>query len=781
MAVQVITLRQVFDSLFAGKNTVDYAALCALMNINDTFNKDAYSTDDSFSSIEVAKGNYEFTLDTNGEFSGFVLYSRALGAGGKDVWTQVMNPDARIPSSVELYLKKIGTGNKEGYVQVYALRQLNIDNFLINGTKRYRPYYADVAARAAGTLYALCCYQKKLMELHIHDIEVVNKEQMEVNRIMSVISGMKNDLTQSDIGISEINNRNKLQVDADVLAFFATRRLLDQHTQRHDTGLDGDKIASLRKILIGSDTSGQLGKPDRPADIASFIRDHKDDSRLWGNTLDPDIEKLNVALQYLCSAATSEDIRGHFPPCDISDLESDNVDIIHNPATALAVLWTVFYTNSIKPTLRLVGANWELVIENNGTEIRLPSSLFNRQAPQPYTLNDCMLIDSFMSQLCGGGDMYFSYSADGNIWLKADMFSRDNLLALHGAIELLIEARELLQVSETSESEENAEEFDTLISQLEHIVADPNSNLTAIDLFRAMLLQYFDVGYDVETVSSTGDYTLGLINSFKSWVYLHALLKCYQTFMVTKRMAIDSEQDCDVYDPRYWQRASGVATNGRRGMAGIGDHWIFAGDPSIRWFGNNPPSGAEDFETRIAGTLARSYGGIHFIESSLFARNNDNQWVFTENFKTRLQDSGTGFTVYAVKSGGKEYFYVSFLGQGARHGGTEIANLTIAGYDPDNYWEFSESEDVYSDLLIGPTDGERAINAYAKTIKLDGEDCVFWEDSLNLYTSQIGSLSSGRFSTMQMALQASQQSLSMGTNLSKSIARARLEVIGNTR
>ncbi|MDR0727514.1 MAG: hypothetical protein LBF26_01290 [Puniceicoccales bacterium] len=553
MAVQVITLRQVFDHIFVGKNTLDYDALCALMDINDTYNRDVYSTDESFSSIDAAMRNYEFTMDDNKNFSGFVLYSRTIGGGGKDVWTQVMNPDARIPSSVELYLKKIGPNNKEGYVQVYALRQLDLNNFLIEGTNQYRSYYADISTRTAGALYALCCYQKKLMELHIRDIEAINKEQMEVNRILSVLSSIKNELTQVDVGVTEILKRNKRQIDPDVLAFFATRRLLDNLTQGSCLGLD--RIASLRRMLSGADTSGKLVRPTSSSNVS------------------------------------------------------------------------------------------------------------------------------------------------------------------------------------------------------------------------------------VEDVDSTGDYTLGLVNSFKAWVCLHTLLKHYGMFFVTKRGTINGVSDCDVYAPQYWQKASEMATNARIGMAGVGDHWIFVGDPSVRWFGNDPPSGATEFETRIAGTLARSYGGINFIEPDLFTKNNENQWIFDETFKSALEIPTTAFTVYSVlESSGdyKEYFYVSFRGAEARYNGTQIAHLTISNYDPGDYWKIG-NKDAFTYFVVGSDGGNSGINGYGRYVQVNGEDCVFWEDAVSLYTSQISSLSSSRCSEMQMALQSSQQSLSMGTNMSKSIARARLEVIGNTR
>ncbi|MDR1456827.1 MAG: hypothetical protein LBI34_02100 [Puniceicoccales bacterium] len=778
MAIQIITLRQVFDQIFAGKNTVDYAALCAMMDTNDTFNRDAYSIDESFSSIEAAKSNYEFTLDAAGNFSGFVLYSRTMGPGGKHVLTQVTNPDTRVPSSVELYLK-----DKWGrLVQVYALRQLNCNKFFIQGTNKYSPYYSDISARAAAILYARSCSEKKAMELHLHDIEVVNMEQMEVNTILSILASIKNDLSQLDVAAANLSQRTKRQMDAVALAFFSTRGLLDNLTQC--SGLTTSGIADLRKILVGEDTAGKLGKPYQATSIGAFIQNYRDDRRLWGDASETDLSvaALSMALQYLCREDSISEESEDFYSDSLSD------DISSDPAMALDILRTVFYTHEVAPILSHAGTAWELVVENNSETESISSArlLGNSMA---HISDDDDSIDRFISLIKNGGTVYFTYRIQ-NVSHRTAQVSHDQLLTMRTVMELFTAATEALTTSEESDGSESL--FDELVDSLRcTVIGDANASSeddqNAIHVFYNMLLPYFDVGYGVETVDSTGDYTLGLINSFKAWVYLHALLKHYKMFMIDKSGTINGVENCDVYDPKNWQKVSEIATNARIGMAGIGEHWVFAGDKSIRWFGRNPPSGAEDFEIGTAGLLARPYGGISFINGNLFTRNNNGQMVFTEEFKSALQNANTTLAVHIVNTPNSRYFYVSFQGQEARYGGSKIADLTVRNYNPGEYWNIGISGDAYSKFFVGPSGGGAnwdnydGINAKAQSISLNGEDYTFWQDTGSLYTSQIGSDSSTRLSAMQSALQSSQQSLSQATNLSKRIGQIRQEVTANTR
>jgi hypothetical protein len=104
-----------------------------------------------------------------------------------------------------------------------------------------------------------------------------------------------------------------------------------------------------------------------------------------------------------------------------------------------------------------------------------------------------------------------------------------------------------------------------------------------------------------------------------------------------------------------------------------------------------------------------------------------------------------------------------------------IAEFTVASYAPGGHWTLASAGDAYDNLLVG------SIKAVTKDVVLTGEDCVFWEDVLNLYTNQIGSLSSSRLSEMQMALQASQQSISMGTNFAKAMSQGAMETVRNVR
>ncbi|MDR2677485.1 MAG: hypothetical protein LBB26_02890 [Puniceicoccales bacterium] len=750
MAIQVITLRKAFGGLFDGKNIVDYGTLCQMMAINDSFNKDAYATDASFRTQEAAIDNYEHTLNDAGEFSGFVLYSRTTGSGGMDVWSQVINPDARIPSSVELYLKRKGFGTAEGYVQVYALRQLDLNNFLITGTDQYRSYYADITTRIAGALYALSCYQKKLMELHIHDIEAVNIEQMEVNRILSLLTSMKNDLTQKDVGVTAIADRNTMAVDPDILAFFSIRGLLD-NLATQGRGITNSIILALRRILVGEDTSGTSGKPNDLDSVAAFIRDHENDARIWDTPTSP--EELYAAFDYFLGNNSPLKKLSSSPWLD----QSRNEFI---PKDALNALQTIFRTKKVADELQSTDG-WSLRLS---PEASLPLSLFGQQ---DYSDDDYDEIRKFLLALKNSLEWYGTqnvayykdFTADSIATLSIDDLRNVNI---RNTLRLLSEATKKFQESEENSDENN--DFSEIASQID------------IEWLRYVLSLYYDVGYATEAVDATGDFTLNLIDSFKAWVYLYVLLKHYGTFFNDKRATIDGTPNCDVYDPRYWKKASEDAENARKGMAGVGDHWIYLGDRSVRWFGSRPPAGAEDFEEGIAGALARKHGGTHFIDPKYFRTNYSGKKVFTEEFKTKIQTPETSFAVVAVSDTSyptaKKYFYVDFENLSPPN---KIADGTVSSSrNAKSGWPIG-GMDAYADLLVA------SINTIGGNITLTGEDCVFWDDSLSIYTSQISSLSSERLSSMQMALQSAQQSLNMGTNLSKSMARARLETIGNLR
>ncbi|MDR2341233.1 MAG: hypothetical protein LBD72_02815 [Puniceicoccales bacterium] len=553
MPVQVVTLRKTFDRIFVGKNTLDYDVLSAMIGIDDTFNDGAYAIDATFTNRDVAMKNYEFTLNENEEFVGFTLYAKSIGTGGRNVWTQVMSPDMRIQSSSELFLKKIGSGNQEGYVQIYALNQLNLDSFLIDG--RYQSYYADVSARSAAVLYSLSCCQKKLAEIQIRDIAAINNEQKEINRVMALLTDIKNNLSQEDVGIDSVIKRKTVEIDPDVLAFFAMRGLLDSLATQCAKLSDG-KIIGLRRILLGEDTKGKLGKPN------------------------------------------------------------------------------------------------------------------------------------------------YSDSTSG-------------------------------------------------------------------------------VDYSSEDVAATGDFTLSLVDSFIAWTYLHALLTHYNEFMIRGRGTIGGQANCDVYDPKYWVRASETPENDRRGMIGVGDHWIYTGDQSVRWFGNNPPAGPDDFEIGAAGAMARSHGGIHFANPKYFTKNYAEQWTLTNEAKAMLTNPDTKFAVVAPFDSSystlRKYFCVDFDNPSRAD---KLAVISVGNYNPGSFWSISTNIDAYDTMLKGAV---TTIRDYGGSIKINGEDCAFWEDTLSLYASQLRSVSSQRLTNMQMTLQSANQSANLASNASKSTARTRMETIGNIR
>lgn len=253
MSLSILSLRDVFPEKFLGLNSITNDAIAAMLQINDTYNTGNYIISDADSLVAALRDDYEKNGDN------YRIFQRTTDSSGNSYWTEVTNPDQLLATSVDLYFLKSGIlksdtnpGGKElneiseeNFVQIYSVNKLNQEKLIDTSC------YADTAQRLAAVLYSLCAYNKKIMELQIGDIEAVNNEQIEVNRITTLLTTIQNNLTTLDQTISDdtATEHFTATVMPDILAFFVQRGLIDTSTSVGD--LTADVVDKLKKILIG--------------------------------------------------------------------------------------------------------------------------------------------------------------------------------------------------------------------------------------------------------------------------------------------------------------------------------------------------------------------------------------------------------------------------------------------------------------------------------------------------------------------------------------------------
>ncbi|MDR0727513.1 MAG: hypothetical protein LBF26_01285 [Puniceicoccales bacterium] len=825
MPIKLLTLRQVFDRILTGKNAIDYDALLSMIEIEDSFNDGIYTFHPTISTESVARDYY--IADPRGNL---ILYSMSTDADGKAVFSPIGTLDEFIPSSVDLYLRRNIDASEDDdsseYVHIYELNKLDSSKFRNAVTQKYLPHYRDTASRVAGILYAMCCYQKKIMQLHINDIEAVNREQRELNRISSLISVIQNDLREKDTGIDDVAARHSSTIYADIVAFFIQRGLLD--TMSTGSKINSNLVALLKCIINGNS-------------IETTITPHD-----------------GVRGVYL-SAATAEDLIAAFAygedgnPGLFSMYESlRRVCVEPDTATVEDLAMILFGVHDVPQ-------GYDLVVSDGSEEYVLSSAPLSEMQESEVDLLGFL---DFFTTRDSGTTISWQMDSEKISIQKGEILARWNILNTASFSTSPSQTADMLAAFATT--------YRSCINQDESELPD-NSDVISYILNGCTSALYVSAPGST-TSFAVGGRSLGLVEAFRAWTQFQVLVKHYDTFFDTgpagTRLLPEDVSDSgnlnlDVFSPVYWVKASDSENNAFKGVIGLGDHWVF--DPRIRyksgefvenstsesendldalthvyfkgfsaidtgrscenlgktynssngesgssvpvdehnyspeysvsWFGKNPPSSASDFENGIAGILSRSYGEQHFINRGFFSSDDEGRMEFTDAFRDAMQNGSTQFQVTYCgadvnQSEGDEpfqCFYVhNFGGQttpGPNGAGTSNS-ISISDYKSSvpsaDYWAIPK---VNSDVFDGAyaTYLKGGIENIVQDVKLNAEHCGMWADTIRIYTDQVNNDTTGRTTAMQMVMQLSQQDLSTASNLMKAIFRLYAEITGNVR
>jgi hypothetical protein len=609
MAIRLLTLRQVFDRIFLGKNNIDHAALLDMIQIEDSFNGDTYENDVTINDATNAWKTYGD--GTNDSEKKFVLYAKSTGTDGQVVWIPVNNPDNFIPSSVELYLKRIGDNE---YVQLYTLRKVNPQKFIDQG--EYLFHYRDTASRVAGILYALCCYQKKLMQLYINDIEAVNREQRELNRIASLISVIQNDLSEKDTGIDDVAMRHLSTIYADIIAFFVQHGFLD--TMATGSKINKTLVNLLKQVLLG-DVVNYTTIPAETEAIPNLdtltISDFFDAVTCEKTVTPPqEYDESNEPIPYEPPIKTTidrftraikciETFETMIPPSP--DLDLDWYLPRHLPL--LLDLVKVFCANTTtgcyKLSLNVGGIDTGASISYDTTPYAKNLDAFFKairaNKNSKITIDRVEAVGGWWmeDQLPSLSTTYVAYQEilDRQTILKK--FYETNSPSTEDMEGLL--AQYLVTHDDTHKlfTDHKSDEFSG-ISKASDLLNDSDKKTKAANIaLRYIVNQYFP---ELRRVKSGGSVSvdpdlsavrdLNLVASFRAWTQFQALLKHHRLVFAktdTEMKALlpptlNGKPDIihNIYDSAYWVKASDAESDDFKGYIGLGDHWVF--DPRVR-------------------------------------------------------------------------------------------------------------------------------------------------------------------------------------------------------
>jgi hypothetical protein len=211
-----------------------------MIALDDTFNDGIYSFHGTFTKDKAA----EHYQNTDGAFH---LYSHRIDEDGENIFDEISGPDAVLTSSSELYLlKKAPSATPpvaSDYVSIYDLVRLDLVKV---------GELPDNAMRLAAIAYSLACREKKMLTLHMGDLEAMSLEQAHMTRMMSMLDEMYNNLRTMD---GQAPNTYKVTIQPEILSFFYTRNLLGS---AGSVGMvNTDTVETLRKALDGTGNNGK--------------------------------------------------------------------------------------------------------------------------------------------------------------------------------------------------------------------------------------------------------------------------------------------------------------------------------------------------------------------------------------------------------------------------------------------------------------------------------------------------------------------------------------------
>jgi hypothetical protein len=219
--IQLITLKTAFRSEDAcGYEQFLFDSDAPLEGVTADIIRQIIRLDDSFSGSDA----YEFSdaLDRDAYFDEYgdgklVLYAITRDDGGDHQYAKILSTNTPFSSSADLFLKRIDDGR---YINIYSLTNLKKESYADKGT----------ATKMTAILYACSCYQKKLIDRHIMDLDALKEEQEIMNDVSTILSAMINELNEGTASSRAEDNSDaesvRRPINKKVWAFFATRDLL---------------------------------------------------------------------------------------------------------------------------------------------------------------------------------------------------------------------------------------------------------------------------------------------------------------------------------------------------------------------------------------------------------------------------------------------------------------------------------------------------------------------------------------------------------------------------
>ncbi|MDR2341234.1 MAG: hypothetical protein LBD72_02820 [Puniceicoccales bacterium] len=843
MPIKLITLRQSFDSILMGKNAIDFGALCDMIEIEDSYNAGAYILDDTIASDIVLMNNYE--TDSAGNPT---VYYESVDADGQVVFNRIITLDEFIPASDKLYLKKrklddSGGGAQDDFVLIYSLRKLDTGNFRTGST--YRSYYRDTASRIAAILYAMCCYQKKLLQLHIRDIEAVNREQKELNRISSLISVIQNDLREKDTGVDDVANRHSSTIYADIIAFFILHGFFNGAASGAGSAISIDTVNLLRCILEGNEaiTNITVMTGNNPINMNTCTIDDLIKAFEYGKTANPALFRLYNSMDSIFSTrmgVTMDDI------------------------------WEVFGRYYGITRNAIATDNLELCIStNDGNKFTFSPGRFADGSSQISEYAD---LDQLLLQSETESPIQVTWRV-----VPGDSTTEDPIIRCAFNLDAITIRWEIFQAAHggyAGDVDRLLWDFVTICRDdidLPDDVSSEEIGPAVSDVLRYVLYSPEIILYETSTreipYTTIGGRTMSFPDSVRAWMQFQMLIEHYNVFFgaddIKNRFLPDSlneysldELDLDPFSGAYWVKASDAENNTFKGVIAFGDHWVF--DPRIRkkdgtfllndnvteardardyiyvrgfsaintgkgcenlgniynnsntkvgtseptaaenyspeysvsWFNKNPPTSAADFENGVAGILSRSYGGRYFMNDGLFVAGNDGRKKFSDQLKNALVNGDKSFTIeyYTPKNASAvQCFYISAFDGNENSAGDAEGTKTSAARTINEYKAAAKNS-----YWLAPKDSGTYADVYVTGLKgiiedktsgtkINAEQSGMFCDTIRIHADQINNHTTALSTGMQMDMHFSQQSLNMATNIMKAIYRTMADCSANIR
>ncbi|MDR3316567.1 MAG: hypothetical protein LBS68_00605 [Puniceicoccales bacterium] len=202
-------------------------------------NKDTYLRDSSIYSLKSENELKSIYENSSGNFG---LYAK-VNSGGEVAWIKVESNEAMFSSAAELYLKRKIGGT---YDSIYGLVGVNVGQVIDRFPGTRAP---DFGCLASAIFFAVSSLHRKVLMLHINDVDIINDEQKKLCVQMRAIELMMNDLRTVDG--DKVNSHTK-SPNFDVIAFMVSRNLL---TITSSYGIINKNVIDAFRTYISDPTS----------------------------------------------------------------------------------------------------------------------------------------------------------------------------------------------------------------------------------------------------------------------------------------------------------------------------------------------------------------------------------------------------------------------------------------------------------------------------------------------------------------------------------------------